>query len=341
MKNSKSFLLTICLTVLITFISSGCGDEKTATELPSGYVEAQEVDISTKIPGRAIKLLVQEGDEVKPGQVVAQLNKKDLKAKENQVLASIRAAKAQLQKAKTGRIVTQSTVKAKLKRARAALEKAKAQAELSTKTFHRMEALFEQGAIPAQQLDQARAKARVVQAAKNEATAAVEEAKAAELKINLAQDEVEAAQAQLEQANAALGEVRNNLQELQVETPCAGTVTAINVEAGELVSTGLPIITVTDFTNNWVEMQVNQDIVQSLQIKQKATVLAGGKSYAGQITRIGSKPSFATRRATTDRGDKDIVTYQVRISVGNPELRPGMNVQVEFEAATGGVNNAA
>jgi len=340
MRNSKILLLIICLTVLITFISSGCGDEKPVTDLPSGYVEAQEVDINTKIPGRAIKLLVQEGDEVKPGQVVAELDKKDLKAKENQVLASVRAAKAQLQKAKTGRIVTQSTVKAKLNRASAAMEKAQAQAEVSTKTLHRMEALFEQAAIPEQQLDEARAKARVAQAAKNEATAAVEEAKAAELKINLAHDEVEAARAQLEQANATLEEVRNNLQELQVEAPCAGTVTAVNVEAGELVSTGLPVITVTDFANNWVEMQVNQDIVQKLQPKQEATVLAGEKSYPGEITRIGSKPSFATRRATTDRGDKDIVTYQVRIRVNNPELRPGMNVQVEFKDATGGVKDA-
>jgi HlyD family secretion protein len=337
----KTLFLIICLVILIPAGLSGCGDQGTEADLPTGYVEAQEVDVNTKLPGRVVELLVKEGDPVEAVQVLAKLDDKDLKAKENQVLATMEAAKAQLQKARTGRRVTEETVKAARERAGAALDRAEAEAQLAAKTLERMERLFEQGAIPQQQLDEARAKARAAEAAKNEARAAVAEAEAARLKITLAGDEVEAARAQYQQAQATLEEVRNNLAELEMEAPRAGTVTAVNVEEGELVSTGLPVITITDFDRNWVEMQVNQDIVQGLQLRQEVTVLAGEKSYPGEISMIGSKPSFATRRATTERGDKDIVTYEVHVSVNNPELRPGMNVEVKFNNSTGGAEDAA
>ena len=246
----KTLFLIICLVILFPAGLSGCGDQGTEADLPTGYVEAQEVDVNTKLPGRVVELLVKEGDPVEAGQVLAKLDDKDLKAKENQVLATMEAAKAQLQKARTGRRVTEETVKAARERAGAALDRAEAEAQLAAKTLERMERLFEQGAIPQQQLDEARAKARAAEAAKNEARAAVAEAEAARLKITLAGDEVEAARAQYQQAQATLEEVRNNLAELEMEAPRAGTVTAVNVEEGELVSTGLPVITTTNFDRN-------------------------------------------------------------------------------------------
>jgi len=338
---SKTLLLVICLTALIPLALAGCEEGEPGTDLPTGVIEAREVDVNAKIPGRVVEIPVAEGDEVKPGQVVARLDEKDLKAKEKQILAQVEAAEAQLQKAVTARRVTEQTVKAGLERARAALERATAEADLAAKTLARIEMLFEQGAVPRQQLDEAKARAGAAEAARNEAGAAVAEAEAAQLKITLAGDEVEAARAQYEQAKAALEEVRNNLAELKIKAPAAGTVTAVNAEEGELVSTGLPVITLTDYEDNWVEIQVNQDVVQSLKLHQQAKVIAGGKQYKGEVSRIGKKPSFATRRATNDRGEKDIVTYEVRIQVNNPELRPGMNVEVEFLDPAGGGENGA
>lgn len=337
----KTFLLIIWLIALIPLILGGCGSKESSTGLPTGTVEAREVDVNAKIPGRIVKLLVAEGDGVKPDQVVIELDDKDLKAKEAQALAAMQAAKAQIQEARTARTVTEKTVKAGLQRTRAALEQAEAQEELAARTLERMEMLFQQGAIPQQQLDEARARAKAAEATRSEAEAALAEAEASQLKVNLAGDKIEAARAQYEQAAATLAEIRNNLAELKIKAPIAGTVTAVNVEKGELVSTGLPVITVTDFNDNWVEMQVNQDVVQSLKLHQEAKVTAGNKQYKGEIVRIGNKPSFATRRATSDRGDKDIVTYEIRIRVNDPSLRPGMNVEVEFMNQTGGGKDAA
>lgn len=338
-KKRISYITAIILS--LTLLAAGCGGRQDGPNLPTGTVEAREVDVNAKIPGRVIELLVEEGDEVKPGQIVARLDEKDLRAREKQALAQVEAARAQLQKAQTALRVTEETAGAGLERARAALERARAEAELAAKTLERMEMLFDQGAIPQQQLDEARARAEAAKAAENEARAAVAEAEAAQLKVTLAGDEVEAARAQYQQAKAALEEIRHNLAELAVKAPAAGTVTAVNVEEGELVSTGMPLITVTDFKDNWVEMQVSQDAALSLRPGQKATVMAGGKKFKGEISRVGKKPSFATRRATNDRGEKDIITYEVRIRVNDPALRPGMNVEVKFEDAAGGGENAA
>lgn len=341
----KKFILTICLTAVIPLIVCGCGSStnENNTSLPTGTVEAREVDLNAKIPGRVVNLLVTEGDEVKPEQIVAELDDKDLKAKEAQALATVQAAKAQIQEAQTARTVTENTVKAALQRAQATLEEAQAREELAAQTLARIEILFEQGAIPQQQLDESRAQAKAAAAARAQAEAALAEAQASQLKIDLAGDQIATAAARLEQAQAALTEIRNNLAELKIKSPTAGTVTAVNIEQGELVSTGLPVVTVTDFKDNWVEMQVNQDIVQTLKLHQKAQVSAADQQCAGEIVKISSKPAFATRRATSDRGDKDIVTYEVRISLKDPSLRPGMNVEVEFinQNETGGGQDAA
>lgn len=308
----------------------GCAHDEKVPSLPTGTVVVREIAVSSKIPERIVKLHVTEGDQVVKGQVVAELDKKDLLAKEKQALASMEAARTQIEKAQTALKVKEYATKASLERANAVLQRAESEATLAKQTLERMEALFMQQAISQQQLDEARARAGATQAAVSEARAGVNAAEAAGLETELVVKEIEAAQAQYEQAKATIEELRNNLEELTIKAPAPGTVTAVNLEEGELAPAGKAIISLTDFDDTWVELQVNQDVAQTLQLNQKVAITAGGKIHSGKIVKIGNKPHFATRKATTEKGDMDIITYEVRIKTKETSLLPGMNVKVDL-----------
>ncbi|WP_018085467.1 HlyD family secretion protein [Desulfurispora thermophila] len=330
-RSSVAFLTSALLLFSATISLTGCSRAASAGRELSGTVEATEYNVSSKIPGRLLEVKVREGDTVQAGQVVAVLDSKELQAKEQELLAQISAAQAGLAQAGTSVALQDKSTAAALEQARATLERARADLDVTEKTRQRMEALYAEGAISAQQLDEVRARAQAARAAVDQAQAAVNQALSARLQVQLGQDNVAAAQAKLAQARAALEQVRANLSETTIKAPAAGTVTEVNVEKGELVSTGLPIMVISDFQHNHVNVKVPQDIVQSLQTGQRARLTLGNTTYQGQIVDISRKPNFATHRATNDRGEKDIVTYNVKIQVDDPRLRPGMELTVHFQ----------
>lgn len=314
----------IILAVFISTLLVGCQQEDASDKVLHGYIETTEVDLNTKIPGRVLEVLVEEGDKVKKGQVVAKLDDKDLLAKEKQLKAQVEAAKASWEQAKLAYELT-SRVNEET------LAQAKAQAELSAKTLKRMEELYKAGAVPEQKLDEVRTKAQADQAA-------LEKAEAALLEAPLAKAKAEAAQAAYEQAKAGLEEVQVNLAETVIKSPVNGTVTEVLVEEGELVSTGLPLVTVTADNENWVNLKVPETKLKYFKEGQEIPVHVTAypdKKFTGKVINISKKPEFAAHRATNDRGEKDIITYNVKIQLNSPDLWPGMSVDIKLPREQG------
>ncbi|GAB6159294.1 HlyD family secretion protein [Desulfotomaculum varum] len=326
---NKWLVLVMALLLLLT----GCNAPQAASEELTGMVEAREVDVNTKIPGRIVKLYVQEGQQVKAGDLLAKIDDEDLKAKEAQALAGIAAAKGDIAKAAAGSSLAAAGSAAAVQKAEAALAKAKADADLATKTYQRMLELHKAQAISDQQMDSTAKDYQAALAGVAAAEGDLANARASRLQVDVYQADLQRAEAALAKAEADLQQVRINLKETEIKAPCAGTVTSLNVEEGELVSTGLPLMTVTDYSDNWVNVKVKQSVLDKIQEGQQAVltpVSLPDKKYTGKIIDISRKPEFATARATNDRGEKDIVTYNVKIRVNTAQLRPGMSVQVKF-----------
>lgn len=324
--------LAVLLAALFLF---GCADKSDNT-FPdiTGTVEAKEVDINTKIPGRVVKILVKEGQQVKAGEVLVRIEDKDLKAKADQLKAQMEAAKASIQKAQVAAKLAGESSAAAVQQATATLEKAKANAALKRKTYERVKALFEADAAPQQKLDEAETDLKAAEAEVQYLEGKLAEAQANQLNLPLREADVAAAKAQYNQAAAALGEVNINLAETVIKAPGSGTVTALNIEEGEMVSSGTPLLTVTDFSDNWVNVKVDQTRVAEIQMHQKAAITllnAPAQKFTGEVININKKPEFATTRATNDRGEKDIVAYNVKIRLNSPDLQPGMQVKVDFK----------
>lgn len=367
-KQKPGFLL-VCVIFLVLFcvalFLNGCASTGSAAleKGPfSGMVNAPEVDVTTKIPGRVVKLLVREGDSVAQGQLVAEIDSTDLRAKEKAALAAVEAAGAAMQKAKAGMEAAEAaaakaraalgavseSADAALAKAQAALEKAREDASLAGQTYKRIEVLYQNGAATAQQLDETKNKLAAANAALEAARADLAAAKAQKDQVNVyraelaaamaaraaAEADLNSARAAYQRAKAELQEVRANLLETQLRAPMAGTVTSRNVEQGEMVSTGMPLLTITARDRNWVDVKVPETMLGKISLKKEVTVTSAafpGKKFKGKVTAINKKADFATYRATNERGDKDIMAFNVKLSLNNPSLWPGMMVEVNFE----------
>lgn len=284
----------------------------------SGSIEADETDLNVKIPGKVVKVSFEEGQEVEAGQVMAEMQADDIVAKKLRAEAALAAANAQYNKAKRGARPQQ------LAQAGEMMEQAKVAYHLSQSNYDRYNQLYREGVLPEQKLDMARTDLQV----------SLSRYQTAKEQYNLVhegtqREDIEAAAALVAQAQAACEEVQTYLDDARVTAPITGIVTMKSIEAGELVSTGMPIATITNLRSIWLTVKIRETAIQQFQLNQMIPVRVlgvPGRAYQGKITYIGAKPGYATERATQEKGEKDLVSFEVRIKLDNSDskLRPGM-----------------
>lgn len=164
---------------------------------------------------------------------------------------------------------------------------------------------------------------------------ACEAANIALAQVNQAQAGLVAAQGKLDQAKAGLQEVEVYLKDSVIKSPIDGTVTTINSDEGELVSTGTSIGTVSNIDKCWINVNLDEDKLEGLnegQIVDVSFIAYKEKTYQGTIVTINKQPDFAVKKATTENGNFDIVTFGVKIELNNLDqsIRPGMTAIVNF-----------
>lgn len=326
---------------------SGCAKEgqgtaqafgQTSGLVYQGSVEAEEVSINSKIPGRIVKLHVKEGQEVKAGDLLAEISSDELQAKEEQAQAVVKAAQASYEAAKGQVAAAQATLeKAKNGARRQEIAEAQEYYDLMSKTYERVQKLCEKGAVSAQKRDEVKAQLEIAAQKLSLAQegARSEDISAAEAMVIQATSMEQAALGKLQQAEGALQEVRAYLKDTRITSPINGTVTELNVDEGELVSTGMTIATVTDLGQMWVDVDVKETDLGRISLGQGVKVKASSypdEVFAGKVTRINKKPDFAVKRATNDNGSFDIVAFGVKVEIDDKgkALKPGMTVFVNF-----------
>jgi RND family efflux transporter MFP subunit len=312
----------------------------------AGSVQAVlSTDVVARIPGRVVGVAVDEGGLVTRGQVVVRLDPSDLEEQVRQAQAAVDAARARVLQAVAARQLAADTARHQVQQAQAAVDAARAQAaaaeaqvELAASQRTRAEAdlqrvqqLATQGAVPAQQVDAARAAAEAAraqhQAAQAQHQAAQEQLRAAEAALRLAQTasqqvalrqrDVEQAQAALQQAEAALRLARLQLQHTAVRAPISGVVVERRVDPGEYAAPGVPLLTVADTTTVRVQLSVSETQIRAVRVGQPVQVSVDalpGRMFTGRVE--GGSPAADARTRS----------FLVKVRVPNPDgaLRPGM-----------------
>lgn len=141
----------------------------------------------------------------------------------------------------------------------------------------------------------------------------------------------EQAQANVEASTEAFNQSAVNLGETVITAPFDGIVTTKYVDAGAMVSTGMPIVGLQDPSRNWVNFKVKETDLDKYKLNSEVTLYGRNKNLQvkGTIVDISKKPNFATYRATSERGDdQDIITYNVKVQVNDPRILPGMRFRM-------------
>lgn len=335
MKTKKLLSITVILIMLASIFLSGCGQNTNDGDI-WGRANAKEIDINAKIGGRVVELLVEEGQHVSKGDVIARVDARELIAQASNAEAGIASLEAQGMQANANSQLQAGTTAAALVQANAALDSAKANLHMANADYKRYAKLYEDGAVSRQMYDTYKTKYDVAQAALIQAQQGVNAAQA-NLKANEANKANENAIAEkVNQAKASLAQVSANLDETIIRAPFDGIITKKYVEAGSMLSTGTPIAAIQDPTDNWIDFKLPETALANYDLEQEVKVEGrdGKTVLTGTIKDISSKAEFATRRATSERGDaSDIISYNVKVQLDANAVRPGMRFKLLGDAS--------
>ena len=233
----------------------------------TGIIMGNDYIASPLVQGRLERLLVQEGTAVKKGELIAEIDPRDLEAVRDSAAANIRTFQARLRQSDETRAMDDQQTSAALQQteaavtaARAQLQQAKTTLALNEITYQRDEGLFRGGVLTAQERDtaeenyfgsQANVKALEDEVRVAEAQWAV--AKASRKQVEVQQDDMAATRAQLAQAVAQKDEAQTQLGYTKVYSPADGIVSVRVALQGETVQAGGPIVTVLDIDHLWVQ----------------------------------------------------------------------------------------
>jgi HlyD family secretion protein len=292
--------------------------------LVQGEVDATRFDIAARVDGRVGEVPVLRGQNLDANAVLVRIDNPETFAKHEQALAAKVVADAQLANINVG---TRAEVIAARK---AALERAQAALVLAQQTHERVRQLAERGNAPQARLDQATDSLHESERAVDQAKSAYEQA------VNgYTREEREIAVANVGKALADIKAVQSIIDQMVVYAPVASQVYQRNVEPGEFVSPGVPLVTLVDLNDLWIHFDLREDLVKTLKVGDRFDVRVpalGDRRITVEVKLIATKGEYASWRATRATGDFDLRTFTIRgYPVDKvPELRPGMSVYLDW-----------
>ena len=277
-----------------------------------GQIEATEIRISGKLPGRIDRFLVEEGERVAAGDTLVVINSPEALAKYEQVQALEDVAVYQNQKIDDG---TRRQIVESMKQ---------------RTTRERIESLYRDSVVTSQRRDEAEA---LYQNALAGERAAYEQYRMA-LDGALKQDR-ESARSMVDVARGAVGEVTALLQDARLTAPESGEIAAVYPERGELVGAGTPIMSLVVLEDAHAVLNVREDLMPRFRMGGTFRADVPALDRRGVVFRvyyISPLGSYATWRSTKQAGSYDLRTFELK---ARPEpavegLRPGMSVLVNL-----------
>jgi HlyD family secretion protein len=317
MKVSKFFffLMGLFAVALIVYVLTTPSSQQVQL---TGIVTGTDEIVSPLVTGRLQKLLVDEGSEVKKGQLIAEIDPTELKSARDAAAANIQTLQARVEQSsrtlamndeQTAAAVAQAA--ASVTAAKAQLEQAQANLALNEVTYKRDQGLFAKGVIAEQERDtsednwkasQANVTALEDQVKASEAQLAVAQANRMQLQVQ--QADIEASRSQVAQSVAQKDQAQTQLSYSEVYSPIDGIVSVRVARQGE-----------------WVQADVEENMIDSIQFNQKLKVrLPSGNEIEGTVFFKGVENDYATQRDVS-RTKRDIKTFEIKVAIPNEGRR--------------------
>ena len=261
----------------------------------NGRLEVQEIDVATKFPGRIAEVLVDEGDSVQVGQVVARMDSSSLNAQ-------VREAEAQVQRARQGQVT-----------AKALIAQRRSEALLAERDLERARALYVNANISAKDHDRARSAMDTAKAATTQAEAQSTEADAA----------IAAALAQKERLQV-------DLKDSVLTAPRSGRVQFRLAEPGEVLASGGKVLTLIDPTDVYMTVFLPAAEAGKIALGAQARITldaAPNLVIPAAVSFVADKAQFTPKEVET-RTEREKLMFRIKVKI-DPELVKGHEAQVK------------
>ncbi len=252
----------------------------------NGRIEATEVDVATRLAERLAEILVDEGDMVSAGQVVAHMDTSEL-------LAQLRQAQAELRREQEG-----------VRYAKAIIKQRKSELEYARNTFSRSKQLSSKGNISIDQLDQDRTLLATAEAA-----------------LQAANIQAVEAEASIEAAKAAVDRIQSNIDDSVLSSPIDGRVLYRLAEPGEVLAAGGRVVTVLDLTDVYMSIFLPTAQAGRITVGGEARIILDAiPDYVipAQVSFVDPQAQFTPREVET-RTEREKLMFRVKVKI-DPSL---------------------
>jgi HlyD family secretion protein len=277
----------------------------------SGKIQPKRlVNISADTSGRVVDLAVNEGDRIRKGQFLLQIDPKSLRTRVDSGTASLQAAEGSLDQM------------------RQSVETARAQLDQAQKNLARQKDLWNQQLTTRESLEKADNDVAV-------ATSALHER----------EKTVTAQAARIDQERAGLESARYDLSKVRIESPIDGIVTRRNIQEGETAvigtmnNAGTVLLTLADMSVIQAEVEVDETNIPNVQLGQSAKVTIDAlpdKTFKGHVSEIGNSPIQSTNTQQSSTTQATNFKVVVVLDEPIPDVRPGFTCTADITTATRG-----
>ncbi|MCC6140168.1 MAG: HlyD family efflux transporter periplasmic adaptor subunit [Nitrospira sp.] len=261
----------------------------------NGRLEVQEIDVATKFPGRIAEVLVDEGDRVQGGQVVARMDTSSLNAQ-------VREAEAQVLRSRQGQIT-----------AKALIAQRRSETLLAERDFERARALYVNANISAKDYDRTRSTMDTAKAATTQAEAQLAEADAT-IAASLAQKE----------------RIQVDLKDSVLTAPRSGRVQFRLAEPGEVLAAGGKVLTLIDPTDVYMTVFLPAAEAGKIALGAQARITldaAPNLVIPSAVSFVADKAQFTPKEVET-RTEREKLMFRIKVKI-DPELVKGHEAQVK------------
>jgi HlyD family secretion protein len=350
-KKNLIYLLLGLLGVGALWALAGKEDPKTPDEIPfktaqvvqgdlvvkisaTGVVEPNfQVEVKSKASGEVLKFKYEEGDRIKKGQLLLQLDKSDEIRSVARSKADLASSTAKLNKSKTALLSQETKYQTTLKTSQSQVQEAEANLKESADKLKRQEDLFQKKFASRETLQEAQTSFKVNQENLIQARTSLQAAKDTVHDIEGKKHEIDLARAERQRAKIALAEARERLDETEIFAPISGVLIEKLVEQGQIISSGISnvsggttLATLADLSRLFIIADVDETDIGSIQIGQLVKISADaypGKTFPGKVQRISPRGKV----------ENSITIFKVKIEIkgeGKNILRPMMTANVDI-----------
>ena len=274
----------------------------------SGKIQPKrQVNVSANTTGKVTRVAVEEGQRVKTGQFLLEIDPRSLDSQLQRGEASVAAAQSSLQQS------------------RASVQQTRAMLELARQNLKRTQELWKEGLTTREALDRAENDVQV---------------REAELKTR--EQEIQTNEQRIKVEEAGLATTKYNLNQVIISAPMDGLVTRRNIEEGETAvvgtmnNAGTVLLTIADMSVIEAEIEVDETDIPNVSLGQVAKVKIDAvpdREFKGHVTEIANSP---IQTSTNSTGQRQATTFKVVVTIDEavPDVRPGFTCTAEITTAT-------